>query len=356
MAEKYGVIGLMSGTSLDGIDLAYTRFEYHRKKWNFRLHEAETVSYPKAWRRRLSTLHEASALDYATASNDLGHLSGRLVNRFMLRHKIRPDLISSHGHTIFHQPEKKLTTQIGNGAAIAAITGIPTVCDFRTGDVAKNGQGAPLVPVGDMLLFSEYPFCLNLGGIANISFQEGRQRIASDIVPVNMGLNFLATLHGKAYDAGGRMAAKGTVDKNLLSKLNSLPFYRKPFPKSLGLEWFNGSFKPLISDKKISLPDRHATVVAHIVDQLHAVLKKAGSHHRDKMLVTGGGAFHHFLVSEMKKKLGIGLMIPGPEIIGFKEAIIFGFLGLLRWRNETNVLASVTGADKNSCSGAVYLP
>jgi anhydro-N-acetylmuramic acid kinase len=356
MAETYNVIGIMSGTSLDGIDIAFIEFKLKKGIWKFRLLAAETNSYTVPWKARLQKLQDANAFNYAMTDVDLGILIGGQIRSFIKKNRISPDLIASHGHTIFHQPAKVITTQIGNGAVIAALTGIPTVCDFRMGDVAKKGQGAPLVPLGDRLLFGDYDYCLNLGGIANISFEQKGKRVASDICIANMALNFLAMKEGKAYDKDGKMAGRGKVNQQLLAKLNAPAFFKKPFPKSLGAEWFSQYCMPLLEGSKISLADRQATMVEHIVQQVGSVLVKSHPRKKSRMLVTGGGAFHKFLIKIMQDSLPVIVEVPDATIVSFKEAIIFGLLGVLRWRNEINVLASVTGATGDSSSGALYNP
>jgi anhydro-N-acetylmuramic acid kinase len=258
-------------------------------------------------------------------------------------------LIASHGHTIFHQPEKGFTFQLGNGASIAAETGIPTVADFRTGDVALGGQGAPLVPVGDKLLFSDYESCLNLGGFANISFDQHGKRIAFDICPVNFILNDLAQKSGWPYDTGGELGRSGNMNRELLEQLNQLAFYRQSPPKSLGREWMNHYFMPLMAADEIPLNDQLRTAYEHIAIQISNASPVHG-----KMLVTGGGAFNTFLIERLKHHLKCEIVIPHAEIIQFKEALVFAFLGLLRFMGEINCYASVTGARRDSSAGVTY--
>lgn len=350
----YKVIGLMSGTSLDGVDIAFCTFRLVNNKWSYQIKKAETYSYNKQWQQRLKTIHTADAQTLAGTDAELGIYFGRRINEFTAKHKIRPRLISSHGHTVFHQPHNGFTTQIGNGAHISAITSIETVCDFRSKDVALGGQGAPLVPVGDKLLFSEYDFCLNLGGIANISFEKNKQRIAFDVCTVNMALNQLAAEAGKSFDKGGTIAAAGCINTKLLKKLNALKFYKTSPPKSIGKEWYLKYVDGLISDKKIALADRMRTMVEHIAVQIVNVLMNAGNN--KSTLVTGGGAHHSFLMQCLKEKAGSNakIIVPGRELVDFKEALIFAFLGVLRVRNEINVLSSVTGAKKNNTGGTIY--
>ena len=355
----------MSGTSLDGVDIAFCKFTCSSEgekgaEWKFTILNAETAEYNKEWKNRLQSLHHADALSFVKTDVELGKHFGILVKKFISKNKIRPDLISSHGHTVFHQPENGFTSQIGDGAQIAAITNIETVCDFRTKDVALGGQGAPLVPIGDRLLFYEYDFCLNLGGIANISFERGNKRIAFDICPVNMALNKLASEAKLSFDKNGALAAKGKINNALFNKLNGLDYYRKSPPKSIGKEWYLKNCESLISDSSIPLNDRLRTFCEHIAIQIAASIKiesKPGK----SILVSGGGAHNGFLLQNIKECLKkspkskiIRVEIPSKEIIDFKEALIFAFLGVLRARKEMNVLCSVTGAVKDSISGTIY--
>lgn len=352
MPISYNAIGIMSGTSLDGLDMAYCEFRFNKNKWSYVLKKAVTLAYTDLWNKRLRNIENGSALDFSITDVDYGHFIGEQINKFIKKHGLNPDLISSHGHTIFHQPKKKLTVQIGSGAAIAAECGLPVVCDFRTVDVGLGGQGAPLVPVGDELLFSEYDYCLNLGGIANVSYNKGGERTAFDICPVNMALNHLANQTGKKYDDKGKLAQKGKIDKNLLNELNLLDFYQLSPPKSLGKEWFIENFLQLLNKYKIPVEDKLRTVTKHIATQLSSVLKGKGK----QVLVTGGGVYNEYLIEETQKLSSANLVVPAPEIIEFKEAMIFAFLGVLRIRNEVNCLKSVTGAKLDNIGGAVYKP
>jgi anhydro-N-acetylmuramic acid kinase len=350
--NTYRVAGLMSGTSLDGVDIAVCVFEKERGRWKFVIEAAETVPYSNADVKLLTGLMQADAMSFARQNAAYGGYLGRLVKSFLKRHKTHADFISSHGHTIFHQPSKGFTTQAGDGAALSAVSGLPVVCDFRTADVALGGQGAPLVPIGDKFLFSEYEYCLNLGGIANISFSREGKRVAFDICPVNMVLNLLAGEKGKRYDNGGSMAGKGKVNTKLLQKLNAVPFYKKPFPKSLGREEIEKYFFRIMKNDKCSVEDKLHTFCEHIAIQISTVTKSGSG----KMLVTGGGAYNDYLISRIRAHCNLEVAIPAKEIIEFKEALIFAFLGVLRWRNETNTLKSVTGASRDSSGGAIYMP
>ncbi len=342
----------MSGTSLDGIDLALCDIG----ESGYKVLAAETVPYYEEWRQRLSTLENATALEYALANVELGHHFGKVINRF-LEGKERPEAIASHGHTIFHQPHLGLTTQIGDGDAIAAETGLTVVSNFRTLDVALGGQGAPLVPIGDELLFGEYDACLNLGGIANISYREGGLRVAYDICPCNMALNRLAAMLGYPYDKGGVNARGGQVQTCLLHALDALEYYAATGPKSLGKEWFVGQFWPVVKEYIGVVPslstvrDALATVSAHIAMQIGRVLEaqKIGT-----LLVTGGGAWNSYLIEQMGEySPETEITVPDELIVNYKEALVFAFLGYLRLGGKVNTLASVTGAKCDSVGGNI---
>ncbi|HRZ32503.1 MAG TPA: anhydro-N-acetylmuramic acid kinase, partial [Flavobacterium sp.] len=277
---------------------------------------------------------------------------GNTIKKFIDKHKSHLiDAVCSHGHTILHQPQNGLTLQIGNLPKIATIVGKTVVCDFRVQDVELGGQGAPLVPIGDRLLFSEYDFCLNLGGFSNVSFEEKGQRIAFDISPVNTVLNYYANQLGLEYDDKGKIASSGKVNLDLLNELNSLDYYQKPYPKSLGFEFVKKIILPLIENYTVSIEDKMNTFIEHIAIQTDFSLpEKEG-----KLLITGGGAYNDFLVEKMQKYLPkMQLIIPDSKTLEYKEALIFGLLGVLKLRNEINVLSSVTGAKHNHCSGNIF--
>lgn len=339
------ILGLMSGTSLDGIDLALCDFSGN----TYSVLAATTVPYSDSWRQRLATLEQASALEYAMAHVELGQLFGLEIRCFLDGTGHCVDAIASHGHTIFHQPYHGLTTQIGCADAIAAETGLPVVSNFRTLDVALGGQGAPLVPIGDELLFPQYDACLNLGGIANISYRSEVGRVAFDICPCNMALNRLADRIGKSYDPEGSIARRGKCDERLYRQLESLGYYSDTPPKSLGKEWFLSHFWPLIEAADLPLEDCLCTTTHHIARQISNVLVQQQV---ASLLVTGGGAFNRFLV-EMLQALqpAVNIVIPDELTINYKEAIIFAFLGYLRLSARVNTLASVTGARCNSIGG-----
>jgi anhydro-N-acetylmuramic acid kinase len=340
-------LGIMSGTSLDGVDLALCRFLENNNKWQYEILDSKTISYPVEWELKLRSAHQLNVLDFLLLHNEYGIYLGLIVNEF-LEGKIIPDIISSHGHTIFHQPDQKFTFQLGSGASISATTQITTISDFRTLDVAFGGQGAPLVPIGDKYLFHEYDYCLNLGGFANISFEERNNRIAFDICPVNLILNKLAFKKNKPFDKDGEIGASGRIDQSLLGSLNSLDYYKQKWPKSLGREWVDKCINPLLADSGISIEDQVATFYEHIASQILRVVGPKG-----KMLCTGGGTKNKFLVSKLEKKTACQIIIPEEILIDFKEALIFAFLGVLRFMGRVNCLSSVTGARLDNIGGII---
>ena len=342
-------MGIMSGTSLDGLDLAICQFSFN-KKWNFKILDAKTIPYSDNWKQKLSTADKLSGIDLINLHKEYGKLIGNTANDFIQSFAHKIDFIASHGHTVFHQPDKGLNLQIGDGNVISAITGITTISDFRSMDIALGGQGAPLVPIGDRLLFSEYDFCLNLGGFANISFESENKRIAYDICPVNIIVNELASKTGVAFDKDGEIGKSGYVHYELLDKLNNIEFYHKRYPKSLGKEWLTSIFSPFLEDFNIPLNDKIRTLYEHISHQITNSITSGNA----KVLITGGGAHNVFLIDLLKQKTKANIVIPTKEIIDFKEAIVFAFLGLRRLRGEINCLASVTGAKIDSCGGSMH--
>lgn len=350
----------MSGTSMDGVDLAYCTLQEESGKWSYEINFGETIPYDEKWRVRLSQLGKQTALIYVKTHTFYGHYLGQLCAEFIAKHKLEPDFIASHGHTIFHQPEAGFTAQIGDGSAISAVTGLPVVSDFRLLDLALFGQGAPLVPVGDELLFGEHDFCLNLGGFANISINEDGRRLAFDIAPCNLVLNRIARNLGHTYDEGGQIAALGSVHYELLKELDALPFYQEFKPKSIGREWLNSNFWPLVRKydlEKVPQENLMKTLVDHISGQIaDAIEHYAGEEiATKKVLITGGGAYNATLIDHLRSQCDAKMIVPeNPLLIEYKEALIFAFLGVLRVRQETNTLATVTGAKTDSIGGAMW--
>ena len=343
----------MSGTSLDGVDLAHIQFEIKNNQWTFKILESETVPYSSDWVNQLKQAVDFSKLELEILNTNYTELLSKIISDFIEKYQLENlDAVCSHGHTILHQPHNGFTLQIGNLPEIAALTQQKIVCDFRVQDVQLGGQGAPLVPIGDRILFSEYDYCINLGGFSNVSFEENNKRIAFDISAVNTVLNFYANKLGLNYDDKGKISSSGKINTELLNELNSLSYYQKKHPKSLGFEFVKETLLPLIENYKISIEDKLRTFTEHIASQTaEAFPKKEGS-----LLVTGGGAYNDFLISRIQYYLPkMNIVIPDKKILEFKEALIFALLGALKLRDEINTLSSVTGAIKDHSSGCIYI-
>ncbi len=361
----YKAIGLMSGSSLDGLDIAYVHFHETGGKWSYEVIHAITYTYTSDWRKALKNAGSLSAFEFQLLHTKFGRFIGEQVNQFIsdfdLYHKVH--LIASHGHTVFHAPRQKTTCQIGDGASIAAITELPVVSDLRILDVALGGQGAPIVPIGEKLLMGNYNFFLNIGGITNISFNGPEKYIAFDVCPANRVLDMFAKKENQLYDEDGRMAAAGTVNENALHQLSQLEYYHLPYPKSLANDFGIDVVYPLINSYGLSTEDALATHVEHIALQTkNAALQILNDFsltgNEYNLLVSGGGALNDFLVSRLRHHLGhinIHVQMPDRTLVEFKEAIIMALLGILRWREECNVLSTVTGAKRNSIGGALWL-
>ncbi|MFL5808584.1 MAG: anhydro-N-acetylmuramic acid kinase [Flavisolibacter sp.] len=358
----YRAIGLMSGSSLDGLDIVFAELLENSGSWSFEIKAADCYEYNDEWKQRLQNATSLNAIDYQILHTDYGHYLGQQVNKFIetniLHYQV--GLISSHGHTTFHLPSKKMTAQLGDGAAIAAETGLPVVSDLRALDVAFGGQGAPIVPIGEKFLLKNYSMLLNLGGIANISFRIADRYIAYDICPANRVLNLIAAQDGKEYDEGGQMASSGTVHQSVLQELNGLAYYSAPFPKSLPNQFGTDEVFPLLASFGLSVNDAMRTYVEHIVYQIRINVEKQdrSTYEGGRLLITGGGAFNRFVVqrlSEELRSLGVEIFIPEENIIRYKEALIMALMGVLRWRQENTVLSSVTGAQRDSIGGAVWI-
>jgi anhydro-N-acetylmuramic acid kinase len=350
--DYYNVIGVMSGTSLDGVDLAHIQFQIKDSKWTFQILECETISYDSNWISILKTAVDYSEDQLLELNKNYTQLLASIMADFIKKHAIENlDAICSHGHTILHQPQNGFTLQIGNLPEIAKLTRQKVVCDFRVQDVQLGGQGAPLVPIGDRILFSEYDYCMNLGGFSNVSFEENNTRIAFDISAVNTVLNFYANQLGLDYDDKGQISRTGNCNVDLLNELNALDFYKKKHPKSLGFEFVKEVILPLMERYPISIEDKLCTYTEHISIQIALALPKK----KGNMLTTGGGAYNDFLIERIQFHLPeMDLIIPSKKILEFKEALIFALLGVLKMRDEVNALQSVTGAKYDHSSGIIY--
>ena len=351
--KSWWVLGLMSGTSLDGLDIIYTHIFIENGHYKFSIMACETIPYLKEWEFKLKNAFFESSENIEKLNIDYGVYLGEKVTEFRIKNTIKKiDFVASHGHTIFHKPNEGYTLQIGDGQTISTITGLKVVCDFRTQDVELGGQGAPLVPIGDQLLFSEYAYCLNLGGFANISNDVDGKRIAFDVCPVNIVMNHYSKKIGLNYDDGGKIAQSGIMNPDLLKALDGLEYYKKPIPKSLGFEYVNEIIFPLIDSYQLKVEDVLLTFVNHVVNQISNCLNQQKN---DLLLVTGGGAFNVFLINELKKTVKNKIILPENNTINFKEALIFAFLGVLRTENQVNCLSSVTGAIKDHSSGKIFI-
>lgn len=356
----YRVIGLMSGSSLDGLDLAYVHLTETRGKWSFELQAAECIPYEPTWREALKNAPQMSGLELMRLHSRYGHFLGKAVQAFREKQDLEHGLhfIASHGHTVFHEPANGMTCQIGDGAAIAAETGLPVISDLRLMDVALGGQGAPIVPIGDSLLFGDYDAWLNLGGIANITLRnEDGTLTAFDICPCNQVLDALAARENLSYDAGGQLAAGGELLPDVFEALEALPYYTMLPPKSLANS-FSAELLQILNQSEAPGNYQLFTAVAHIASQITKAIQlkvKTGG----KVLATGGGALNDFLMATINQNLAlqeVTCLRPEAAVIHFKEAIVMALIGALRWREEPNVLASVTGAKKDSINGALWLP
>lgn len=351
----------MSGSSLDGLDIAFTELTETGGKWSYQILAADCLQYTDDWRKRLLTAVDLSALNYQLLHADYGHYVGNAINQFIdaqhLHHQVH--LIASHGHTTFHLPNQKMTAQLGDGAAIAAVTQLPVVSDLRSMDVAIGGQGAPIVPIGEKLLMAEYQYFLNIGGIANISINTNGNYKAFDVCAANKVLNMLVAQKGLPYDDGGKIAAAGNLSEQLLQQLNGLDYYNLTAPKSLSNSFGITTVYGIIEDARLSVEDALRTYTEHISIQIKAaILSNEMESTNKKMLVTGGGAFNTFLIERLTDLLSeeaITLVVPDVQLVQYKEALIMALIGVLRWREEVNVLSSVTGAAQNSIGGALWL-
>lgn len=358
--KSYTVIGIMSGTSTDGLDIAYVRFETNDTShdWSHQLLSAETFEYADDLAEKLKQAKSYSALDLKKLDIELGTFIGETINKFIHLKKINKsdiDAIASHGHTVFHQPEKKITLQIGNGHVIASKTDILTITNFREKDVIAGGQGAPLVPIGDLLLYSNMADSfLNLGGFANITSIKQDKIIAFDICPCNLPLNLYASLMGYPYDKNGELGRSVRQNNSgLVELLNALNYYTKPWPKSLGAEWFENEFAPLLEIDEVTAQEKLRICYEHISHQIAKSLTEINS---NRVMITGGGAKNKFLIEQIQSKCDTEIVIPDQLIIDFKEAVVFALLGVLKLENVPNCLKSVTGASKDVVGGIIFHP
>ena len=364
MEKSYKVLGLMSGSSLDGLDLAFCKYDLSQGlediKWE--IIAADTLPYSETWINRLRFLPQQDALTFAKTNAYFGHYLAELSQQFLYKHQLQPDFIASHGHTIFHYPDKRISIQIGDGAAMAALTGLPVITDFRTHDIAINGEGTPIAPAADRYLFKGFDFYLNLGGIANISAEVNQQYLAFDIGPANQVLNVLANGLDMDYDAEGAQARQGTLQKDLLGEIDQIDFFAQDYPKSLDNNWIRQNVIPTYLNHPSSLQDRLSTATEQLAAQIgkaitHIQEKENWKKANSKMYITGGGAFNTYLLERIDhycQPLDVQIVVPTEKVVQFKEAILMGLMGVLRMEQVPNCFASVTGAKRNTVGGAVY--
>ncbi|MEO9891294.1 anhydro-N-acetylmuramic acid kinase [Aurantibacter sp.] len=358
MTKSYSILGLMSGTSLDGLDLAYCQIWQEDANYKFKIKKTKSISYSREMQTKLKNSIHLAADELLIFHNTYGTWLGEQANIFIKENDLEVDAIASHGHTTHHQPENGLTFQIGSGQHLANASNQKVICDFRTNDVALGGQGAPLVPIGDKLFFSNYTFCLNLGGISNVSFEKDDKRIAYDIGLANMILNYITRKNGIDYDDGGEIAKSGTINLMMLERLNALEYYKLPIPKSIGYEWFVKEVAPIVDRTEDNMENLLCTSVHHICEQVSNQIKAHCNTNENSLFVTGGGALNEFLIEVLRNKLGAEIKVvpTSKQLIEFKEALVFALMGVLRLENKINVLKSVTGAVTNSSSGVIFLP
>jgi anhydro-N-acetylmuramic acid kinase len=358
---QYNVIGLMSGSSLDGLDIVYTFLDESRGVWKFDIQEAECVHYTDEWVMKLKHAHQLTAPDFLKLHTEYGRYLGKTVLSFIERHSLhhKVHFIASHGHTVFHEPEHGTSFQIGDGASLAALTGVPVISDLRSLDVALGGQGAPIVPIGDKLLFGDFDYWLNIGGIVNMTVKQGDRMMAFDVCTGNQMLNTLAQREGLAYDDEGRIAQSGVILSGVLEELSNNDYYKKAPPKSLSNKAAMELVFPAMNGSDYRTQDLLRTGVAYIADQIKTVIEKYPSDKPNpKLLATGGGALSNFLMEQIKETVahtGVNVIAPYEQVVEYKEALVMALIGALRWREETNVLADVTGAKRDSVSGAIWM-
>lgn len=356
--KTYKVIGLMSGTSLDGLDIAYCHIWKSSVKWEFEIIRTHSIEYSSHMREDLKNAIHLSAENLLELNTKYGIWLGQKTKDFITNYKLEVDFVASHGHTTHHRPEKGFTYQIGSGQYLANESGHHVVCDFRNNDVALGGQGAPLVPIGDSLFFNEFEFCLNLGGISNISFEKESKRVAYDVGLANMVLNHITEKIDLAYDKGGQLASKGFSNNSLLKELNGLDYYKLPFPKSTGYEWFVEKVVPILNKYDDGIENMLHTCIHHLCEQVSIQIMANLRKSENTLFVTGGGALNDFMMNVLRDKLEpiVKVHIPPKKLIEFKEALVFALMGVLKMENEVNVLSTVTGASRDSINGVSYFP
>lgn len=344
------MLGLMSGTSLDGLDLCLAEYLFSEKAWKFQIFDFQTISYSTTWKQRLATAPDLGAEALTSLDRVYGRWLGEQALAFLSGRTV--DLIASHGHTVFHQPARGFTLQIGHGGVLHTTTGIPVVNDFRSEDVAEGGQGAPLVPVGDALLFGEYGACLNLGGFSNISWESKQgKRLAGDLVPVNLVFSEILKPIQLDFDAEGQLSLTGTVNSDMLQELKALPMMQRSFPRSFGREDLEAEVFPVLLRHSLSIPDALTTCREWMAGSISSHFNLNGI---KTCFLSGGGCYNSALVHAIQEKTACKLEIQPGQMVEAKEALIFGLLGLLRFLGKVNVWHEVTGARRSGCRGSLW--
>ncbi|HMG14434.1 MAG TPA: anhydro-N-acetylmuramic acid kinase [Saprospiraceae bacterium] len=358
--KSWDIIGLMSGSSLDGVDIANCHFEVEDdpefKILSWEITAGDIFPFSAKILYKLKNVSDYNGLKLTEFDRELGSVFGEMIKSFCEKHQICPDYIASHGHTVYHYPSFGYTLQIGHPANIAATTGLPVIGDFRSMDVALGGQGAPFAPIVDYYLFKDYQVLINLGGIVNICFlKENNKVVAFDVCPGNQALNYIALQNGLSYDYDGKYARSGTIQIDLYSKLGKWPFFALPFPKSLDNSDIKKSFLPILDEEMGNMEDKLYTLVLLISTLIKQAFNSMDVTKNPNVLITGGGAFNNYLVEEIKKQLDNTIVVvPEGILVNFKEALLMGLMGLLRIYHLNNVLCSVTGSKMDHCAGAIY--
>ena len=354
LKNDFLIIGLMSGSSLDGLDIAACKFMKNNKNWNFSILETKFIPYSKKQKSRLAGLSKATAKELIKAHTDYGTWIGSCVKAFIEEFKLVPELIASHGHTVFHEPADFYSFQLGSPAHISSSSGVSTIGDFRNSDMAHGGQGAPMAPIADLHLFPDYEICINLGGIANISYLNNKgELVGFDISVCNLIFNHLSEKFGKDFDKGGNLGLKGVINESLLLKLESLDFYKQKAARSLDREWFSKHVAPLFNDKAVSKEDQLHTAYIHVSEKIAHHINLAGS--GKKVLLSGGGAKNNYLVRLIQEATASKVHIPDDIVIDYKECLLMAYLGLLRTLKPNNCISSVTGAERSCSGGGIYI-
>jgi anhydro-N-acetylmuramic acid kinase len=350
--KEYQAIGIMSGSSLDGLDICAVKFTYESKQWSFSFLASEVFPFSDSLLAQLQKVRALSGLELTQLDMELGTWIGQKVNHLIKTNDLTIDVIGSHGHTVFHQIDERFSLQIGNGQVIAQSTDIPVVADFRLQNILLGGQGAPLVPIGDWHLFHDFDIYINLGGIANVTIKREDQLMAGDVVPCNQVLNALSTRLGFSYDDKGRFARQGKLLEDWLNALKANNFYKQALPKSISNEWIHNTYLQNLPDADTKdLLHSFSTFIAHEITDL------IPDQHPQKVLVTGGGAYNDFLIDLIQKQRPLArITVPPSQLIDFKEALIFALMAVLKLENLPNCLASYTGAKKDLSTGVVFFP